>query len=84
MMIWKSSWFSWARMIRSTIARPILLQTGFCLSEVAVIKNYLGQKLFRGQERQVTHLVLDVDEMFGVCDGFDIGIRDRMFRFNAH
>ena len=55
------------------MARPILLLTGFCLSEVAVMKNYGGQSEFWLQSR-MTNLVLDVDKVARVLDGLDVGI----------
>ena len=65
------------------MARPILLLTGFCSSEVAVMKNCGGQSEFWLQSC-MTNLVLDVDKVPRVLDGLDVGVGNRVLGADAH
>lgn len=64
--------------MRSTMARPILLPTGFCLSDVAVMKNYaLGvSDKTRQSWNGETDLVLNVDKVLGMSDRVDVRVGD--------
>lgn len=68
--------------MRSTMARPILLLTGRCLSEVAVMKNCAVSACYSHKGLK-TNLILDVDKVFGVLDGLNVSIGDRVLRLDA-
>jgi hypothetical protein len=64
------------------MARPILLATGFCLSEVAVMKNYDGERS-SNPAGNAAYLILDVDKVPSVLDSFDVCVGDRVLRVDT-